>query len=206
MQCRSTHRPPLILGFGNLWPALACLLSAAALGQNTPLGLNQRLTTVNETAPDTGVFVVSVFREKIGAHLDRQALLKVVNLGTMAATWDTTEENAQGTLTNLPYGRYDLEVSAVGYLSVRQEVQLAKSQISVPLDIVLHRDPAALNLDGDDRVTSPKARKETKQGVSALKSGHLKDAQKHLEAAYASAPTSGQLNFLRMTSTRPPVT
>ena len=196
MQC-STQRTRLTLRLLNLLPAIACsFLSAVALGQNTPLGLNQRLATVNETAPGTGVFVVSVFREKIGAHLDRQALLKVVNLGTLAATWDTTQENAQGALTNLPFGRYDLEVSAVGYLSVRQEVQLASSQISVPLDIVLHRDPAALNLDGEDRVIPPKARKETKQAVSALKSGNLKDAQKHLDAAYALAPTSGQLNFL----------
>jgi tetratricopeptide (TPR) repeat protein len=154
------------------------------------------MTVVNETAPGTGVFVVSVFRERIGAQLDRQALLKVVNLGTLAATWQTTEDNAQGALTNLPFGSYNLEVSAVGYLSVRQEVQLANSRITVPLEVVLHRDPAALNLDGDDRVLPPKARKETKQAVSALKSGNFKDAQKHLDAAYALAPTSGQLNFL----------
>ena len=31
MPCRSAHRPPLILRFGNLLPALACLLSATAL-------------------------------------------------------------------------------------------------------------------------------------------------------------------------------
>ena len=43
---------------------------------------------------------------------------------------------------------------------------------------------------------SPKARKETKRAVSALKSAKLDEAEKRLGAAYKLSPTSADLNFL----------
>ena len=64
------------------------------------------------------------------------------------------------------------------------------------IDVVLHRDPAAINLDVADAVMSAKARKETKRAVSALKSANLKEAQKRLDDAYKLAPSSPDLNFL----------
>ena len=42
----------------------------------------------------------------------------------------------------------------------------------------------------------PKARKETKRAVQALKSGNLKAAEKHLDEAYRTAPADANLNFL----------
>jgi tetratricopeptide (TPR) repeat protein len=64
------------------------------------------------------------------------------------------------------------------------------------IDIVLQRDPSAINLDLADRILSAKARKETKRAVSALKSGNFRNAQKELDDAYKSAPSSADLNFL----------
>src|SRR5438105_3812121 len=78
------------------------------------------------TAPGTGVVVATVYSEKMGALLDRQVLLQLLNRSTHLATWQTTEEVVLGGLqdrvsqagfTNVAYGDYDLEVSAVGYLS-----------------------------------------------------------------------------------------
>jgi len=63
-------------------------------------------------------------------------------------------------------------------------------------DIVLHRDPTAINLDVGDTVMSPKARKEAKHAVSLLKSSKLDAAQKQLDEAYKLAPASPDLNFL----------
>ena len=41
-----------------------------------------------------------------------------------------------------------------------------------------------------------KARKETKRAVAALRSGNLRDAEKHLDVAYNLVPSSPDLNFL----------
>ena len=64
------------------------------------------------------------------------------------------------------------------------------------IDMVLNRDPDAVNLDVGISTLSAKARKETKHAVQAFKSGKLKEAEKHLEEAYRSAPSDANLNFL----------
>ncbi len=61
---------------------------------------------------------------------------------------------------------------------------------------MLNRDPEAINLDVAATVLSPKARKETKHAVSALKSGNLNEAQKQLDEAFKLSPSSPDLNFL----------
>ena len=157
------------------------------------------------TAPNTGVLIFEVFAERHGVHLDRQALLKLVNLDTQSSTWQTTEMTsqgayaqsaAQGVFTNIPYGNYVVEASAVGYLSSHMDLRVVSTMAQQHLDIVLNRDPAAINLDVADTLLSAKTRNQARRAVSALKSGNLKEAQKQLDEAYKSAPTSPDLNFL----------
>jgi tetratricopeptide (TPR) repeat protein len=157
------------------------------------------------TAPNTGVLVFEVFAERHGVHLDRQALLKLVNLQTQMSTWQTTELESQGpygesrgrgVFTNIPFGSYDVDVSAVGYLSTHTELKVFSTLVEQRVDIVLQRDPAAVNLDVADHLLSAKVRKEAKRAVFALKSGNLKEAQKQLDQAYKISPSSAELNFL----------
>ena len=89
-----------------------------------------------------------------------------------------------------------MEVSAVGYLSTHKELLVTSSVLPQQIEIVLHRDPEAINLDIGNEVLPPKGRKDTKRAVSALKSGNLKEAQKQLDDAYKLFPTSSELNFL----------
>jgi tetratricopeptide (TPR) repeat protein len=172
--------------------------SARAQGLDTSYNPSARLNvpTYYSTTAGTGTLVFTVFGEHSNVHLDRQALLRLVNVANQATTWQTTEDTSKGVFTNVPFGSYTVDVSAVGYLSVHKELQVANSFTPAQLEIVLHRDPAALNLDLVDKVMSPKARKETKHAVSALKSGNLKEAQKQLNEAYKLAPSSADLNFL----------
>jgi tetratricopeptide (TPR) repeat protein len=149
-----------------------------------------------ETAPNTGVLIVEVFNEKSGTHLDRQAMIKLVNLSTQTATWQPTEESSQGAFTNLTYGNYEVEASAVGYLSFHQQVQIVPAIVQRKVDVVLHQDPSAVNLDVENSVASPKARKETKRAIQALKSGRLDYAQRRLDEAYKSSPSDPNVNFL----------
>jgi tetratricopeptide (TPR) repeat protein len=119
--------------------------------------------------------------------------------------WQTTETNSQGpydesasrgVFTDIPYGNYDVEVSAVGYLSTHKEVNVLGTPVEQHIEIVLQRDPAAVNLDVADSTLSAKARKQAKRAVSALKSGNLKEAEKQLDLALTLSPSSPDLNFL----------
>src|SRR6202162_1236229 len=179
---------------------VCCVLSTPARGHpqsmdRIPGTLNVEPSVVYRTDPGTCVLLFKVFGEKLSVPIDRQALLKLVNLKDQTVVWQTTEENSQGAFTNVPFGNYDVEISAVGYLSTHQAAQTSNAQLQ-RFQIVLRRDPAAINLDMDDRALPSKARKEMKRGVSALKSRNLKDAEKHLAEAYKIAPSSGELNFL----------
>ena len=78
------------------------------------------------------------------------------------------------------FGNYEIEVSALGYLTARQEVQTVSTIHPQPIDIVLQRDPSAINLDVTPGIISPKARKEVQHAVSLLKAGDFAEAQKHL--------------------------
>jgi tetratricopeptide (TPR) repeat protein len=192
---------------------LCCLLTRTVTAQspgdilNGQGSLRDQVATARSyaTAPNTGVLIFEVFAERHGVHLDRQALLKLVNLDTQSSTWQTTDMTsqgayaqsaAQGVFTNVPYGNYDVEASAVGYLSTHKELKVVSTLVQQQLDIVLHRDPTAVNLDVADTALSTKARKEGRRAVSALKSGNLTEAQKQLDQAYKSAPSSPELNFL----------
>lgn len=180
--------------------ALVVNLAAQSPGDylNGQGSLKDQIATAeaHATAPNTGVVALNVFAERNGAQLDRQALLKLVDRAKQTATWSTTDDKAQGVFTNIPYGNYDVEVSAVGYLSTHKELQVVPTLVELRIDVVLHRDPDAVNLDIADAVLSPKARKEARRAVAALKSGNLNEAQKQLATAYQSAPSSADLNFL----------
>jgi tetratricopeptide (TPR) repeat protein len=184
-----------------------------ASAQSTTDGMSTVGTMLNDstlaraynTAPGTGVLIFKVSSERDGHAIDRQALLKLVNLSTESPVWRTTEnastgvysENAsQAVFTDLPYGKYDVDVSAVGYLSSHKEVSVMATILQQQIEIVLHRDPDAVNLDAAAAVMTPNARKQTKRAISALKSGKLQEAQRYLDVAYKSAPSDPNLNFL----------
>ena len=180
-----------------VWLILASgpIATAQRGGLNDPRPL-QDVFTSYETAPGTGVLIFTVYAERTTTHLDRQALLKLVNLTDQSATWQTTEDTSQGVFTNIPFGKYEVEVSAVGYLSAHKDLQVINVQRPTQIDIVLSRDPEAINLDVAGAVMSPKARRQARRAVSALKSGNLKGAQKELDEAYKVSPASPDLNFL----------
>jgi len=175
-----------------------CFVAAFSAAQSVgSYGRPDSPRVVNTTDPDTGVVTFKVYTEKIGARLDRQAVVKLENLGNKTDSWRATDENSECVIADVAYGEYSAEVSAVGYLSTHQELRVVRTQQILEFDIVLHRDPAAVNLDVSDSLLSVKARKATKRAIMALKSGDLKNAQKHLDEAFRSAPTSSELNFLQ---------
>ena len=162
---------------------------------NDPRILGDFVTNYS-TAPGTCVIVLTVFGEHSGAHLDRQAVLKLVSTTSQSAIWQTTDDRDRGVFTNVAYGKYDVEVSAVGYLTGHAEVNAMDSTHLEQVSVVLQRDPSAINLDVAGAIMTPKARKQARHAISMLKSGNLSGAQKQLASASQIAPSSPELTFL----------
>jgi tetratricopeptide (TPR) repeat protein len=178
---------------------LHCLTIAVCAQRGGVDPFNNINSTTNATpgySSQGGTLVlVSVFAEDGKTKLDRQALIKATNRSSQAVNWQTTDDNSHGAI-ELTVGTYDIEISAVGYLTEQRDVSIAGAYQTYPLVISLRRDPSAMDLHIADADLPPKARKEARQAVSALKSGNLKDAKKKLTAADKLAPSSSDLNYL----------
>lgn len=183
---------------------LASMLSLGAYAQNVgpfgkgDLGNPRSVDIANkyDTAPGTGLLVFHVFAEKKGALLDGHVQLLLTNLANNLGLAQSIAGDQDGVFPNLAVGDYEIEVSSFGYLSARQHVKALDQVEAAPIEIVLHRDPAAIRLEFAQAAISAKARKEARHGVSLLKVGDLDDAQKHLQMADKLSPSNSDLNFL----------
>src|ERR1700758_1587173 len=138
---------------------------------------------------------ITVFADTTKTRLDRQSLVKLTNTSSQLISWQTTDERSEVGFGDLPLGHYEVEVSAVGHRTATKEFQAISSFAPINLEIVLEKDPAAVQLNIDEGMP-PKARKEAKHGISALKSGKWDEANKRLAAAYKLAPENPDVNFL----------
>ncbi len=150
-----------------------------------------------ETYDTQGSVLVLTVYSDTGALLDRQAVAKLSNKNNQSVIWRTTEGKSVATFEDVPFGAYDLEVSAVGYLSAHQELKADRALHSYHLDIRIKPDPSAVELKAPGTAQIPaKARKLISRGVTDLKSGNLKSAQKRLQAAYKLVPSNSDVNCL----------
>ncbi len=152
------------------------------------------MTSFDKRSSGTTVHV-SVFSEDGKTPLDRQSIVKATNQRDQTVSWQTTDDRSEAFLT-LPFGKYGFEVSAFGYLTEQKSLQVVGDFNTIPVEIRMRRDPAAVDLSVAEAAMPSKARKEVKHAVSALKSGKLKDAKKRLDAAYTLSPSNPDLNFL----------
>ena len=186
-----------------LWKLLTLLL---VLGLAVPRAHGQHGDVFNNVGSTTSsspgyenrggtLLRITVFAETTKTRLDRQSLVKVSNTTSHLVTWQTTDERSEVGFGDLPVGHYEVEVSAVGYLTGTKEFQALSAFTPINLEIVLEKDPAAVQLNVTEGMPK-KARNEAKHGVSALKSGRWDEANKRLGAAYKLAPENPDVNFL----------
>jgi tetratricopeptide (TPR) repeat protein len=182
----------LIMAFG----AFGALLSPTfAHGQNIELQMND--IKVNQCQGGQ-TMEVTVLDEK-RRPLDRQSVITLHERKSNITTFQTTASDSKWIFCDIDFGDYDVDVSAVGYLVEHKQVHVVNSNSTlqgVKLDVVLRKDPSAVDLDAADSAIPPNARKATKKAVDALKSANYKQAEKDLEKVYKIAPSSGQVNFL----------
>jgi len=141
-----------------------------------------------------GSIQVSVLDDK-NARLERPAVVKLYEERTKFSTGQAAK-GSPVSFDQLGPGKYDFEISALGYLTARKEVELTNSSKPVHLEVLLRADPDAVEFSAADPSLSPKAAKETDKGVRDMVSGNMKDSQKHLESALKEAPSSAHANFL----------
>jgi len=193
---RASHR---------LWPFGAFLLALASAapaycqaGSGDPFNAPGNTTSNIRGYQSHGgaMLLITVYSESTKTKLDRQSLVKLTNQSTSTVSWQTTTDESEVNFGDVPLGHYDIEVNAVGYITGHREFQALNAVVPVKLEIVLQKDPAAVQLTLTEAAMPPKARKEAKHGVSALKSGKWDEANKQLGAAYKLAPENPDVNFL----------
>jgi tetratricopeptide (TPR) repeat protein len=177
------------------------LLSAPLLAQVAPgvqqmneMQGDQRISTY-ETVPNTAVIIVHTFAEEKPLSLDRSARVDLTNLANHVGGFLVVPGHEAAVFVNTVLGNYVISVTAVGFLSASLEISVL-SPVRQNVDIVLHRDPAAVTINEASGLMPAKARKDAKRAVSLLKSGDFNNAEKRLKTAYVSAPSNADLNFL----------
>jgi tetratricopeptide (TPR) repeat protein len=189
MSPRSIARAAVTLSIAALF--FLHLLAALASAQR----MDRETADVYQARDGEALVRFSVYAENLKTHLDRQAVLKITNQITHEVTWQTTDDKSEAAL-GLLFGKYEVEISAVGFLSERKEFQASNVLMTTRIDVILHRDPSAVDLNVADAAMPAKARGDAKAAVSALKSGNLKEAEKRLNVVSKLAPDSPQANFL----------
>jgi tetratricopeptide (TPR) repeat protein len=187
---------------GVLIPAcfLACqlLVPVKAGSQAIPLGKGNtelRVNEISENYCDQRSLKVTV-RSDAKTLLDRQSVAKLHDQKRDTTVFETTSKDSDVVFCGIDFGDYDVEVSAVGYLTDRHEVHVTGTIQQVKLEVILQKDPTAVKLSAADDLIPPKARRDAKHAVDALNSSDPKLAQKYLDKVYKVAPSSAQVNFL----------
>src|SRR5580698_3322217 len=159
---------------------------------------NTDIENVTEAYHQGGSLQVTVLGEN-KVKLDRQAVVRLHCDNPAGTVYQTTKNGSQTTFLGLSVCKYNLEISAAGYLTTQKQAEVAGLTDTLQIEVTLQKDAAAINLDAtgtSDAVMPAKASKDTAAAVAALKSSNLKDARKHLDSAYRTVPESGRVNFL----------
>lgn len=176
---------------------LLCATSAVAQQGRDPFSTTDGTRSQTRTYETRGAVLLLTVESNGKAPLDRQSVAKLRNTLTGNTVWQTTTDRGEASFGDLDVATYDLEVSAVGYVTTHKEVKVLGPLTSYHVEIVLERDPASIEISAPGASQLPKkTRKVILHGVSALKSGDYKEAEKELESARKLTPDNGDVNFL----------
>ncbi len=174
--------------------ALCLLLPANLVAQHTSPP-SKTANPINPIAGQQGG-VIQVIVLADDKKLDRQAVVQLYGQLRQVTTWQTTTDRSETTFGDLPFGKYDIEVSAVGYISSHKEVEVGSLIDTVQITVALQRDPSAIEFNSSHALMSPKAGEEMRRAIKALNSSNLKEAQKRLEDADKLSPANARLKTL----------
>ena len=168
----------------------------ASLTPDTGGNLENRVrpVTVSTGVQQSNVLLTVLNETK--ARLDRQAVIKLHDQNRDVTVWQTTTTDSESVFRELNYGDYDLEVSALGFLTTHMLLGVAPTLDVIRVQVVMLKDPTAIELTASEDAIPPRERKNAKRTIYELNSGHLDEAEKRLQKLYKLAPSNAQVNFL----------
>lgn len=132
-----------------------------------------------------------------GQNLSEQALVKLTSDMNGTNAWGTTQERSQIIFEGVMQDEYQVEVSAAGYLSKTQAVNVMTANENYDVIVRLQRDESSAVPDPlPGQMLIGRARKEAEKAITALNAGNLKEAQKHLDKAHKVDPGSADIDYL----------
>jgi tetratricopeptide (TPR) repeat protein len=132
---------------------------------------------------------------KAKVRLDRQSVARLYDKGRKLESWKTATDESELTFC-ADVGDYDLDVSAVGYVTDHRTLRVDGTLYNVKIPITLQKDPEAVDLNASESDLPPNVRRDVKSAATSIKNSNFKDAQKKLERAYQIAPSIVQINYL----------
>jgi tetratricopeptide (TPR) repeat protein len=171
---------------------LACLLATpATFGQaGGRLGQSQGQPTLVQ-----GGVIVRVQLPDKSPYDNAVVNLKTLNGGVIGT--QTTVGQGQVNFSDLPMGRYTVEVIAPGFEAVRETAEVLTAGDQAYITIVLKPLPGtdiSLARSGPP-VLAPGPAKELSKAVEALRADKPDEAKKHLDKAVHSAPANPDVNY-----------
>jgi predicted Zn-dependent protease len=192
-------RPRAIFSVLSLFLAITVAAHAQATPTSPrPAGIATETANIPMHGSAGGVTLVLSVVDEHTNRLDRQAMVGLYDENTKRNAWQQTSKGSEATFDELGVGKYDVQVTAYGYITGRKEVEVTslRQREQMKVQVVLHPDPDAVELKAANESLPEKANKEAQRGVSDLEFGKLQDAQKHLDNALKQAPSSAYANFL----------
>jgi thioredoxin-like negative regulator of GroEL len=162
-----------------------------------PLASSQQAIIQQGQSPERPSTLVVAVRTPDGSPLDTPA---VVNLYTFSGASAGIGVLRTGTaeFTNLSPASYTLEIIAVGYERLTENVQIMTSgeRQHVSISLTPEAAPSAASPPPGSPILAPNAEKEVTKALEDLRANKSDDARKHLEKASHAAPSHPDISYL----------
>jgi tetratricopeptide (TPR) repeat protein len=192
-------------GFRQFFPApltttvlLALLLAASVtlIAQpSAPAGKDAKPGAAAKPKNNYGAELRITVVDASGNPIERQALIKLHSVLQDTTDWQITTDKSQSLFEDVLFGKYDIEASALGYLSSNAQINISSSGNTVDLKMTLPRD-VMVELEESDASLPSKTLHELHRAIRALSANDLSEAQKRLEEADRLSPASSRVKFL----------
>jgi tetratricopeptide (TPR) repeat protein len=176
--------------------AIACILLFSCVTDGLAQGPPSGAGPVEPGFSSSGAVLVTVYGDN-KKLLERQAVVKLTNKETNKTIYQTTDRTSVAAISGLAVGTYEMEVSAVGYLTAAQGLKLLSDHATFQSSVTMKKDPAAVDLGTVNEKELPAAaHSDISHAINDLRSGKLRDAQKKLNQAEKLASSNAEIEFL----------
>jgi Tfp pilus assembly protein PilF len=163
------------------------------------LAARQRIATqaASPGVSEASRLIVHV-RDESGAAFSELAMVNLQSVSSSNVVSAPTD-GGQTIFDGLGLGAYTVVVTAPGYVTVseRVEISISSQQEQIFVTLKLETDSRIVSAPVGPPMVSPKLQKELSKAVEALHLNKLDAAQKHLDAASRLAPSNPEVSYLR---------